>query len=262
MKVLITGGNGYIASSLNRGLKSLHDITNITRLDFDLTDSVEAKRWFEGRWFDAVIHTAIVGGSRLKTEDEQVIRQNLLMHYNLLSNKDCFGRFITFGSGAEMFSPDTPYGTSKRIIAESIKATDNWYNLRIFAVFDENELNTRFIKANLMRYLRKEPMQIHSNRLMDFFYMKDLIALVQYYLTEDSPSKEVNCSYPNKYTLTNIASIINQMGSHQVPIVVEENGKLGVYCGDGESLPINTVGLRTGIRETFEALSLKENTKS
>ena len=260
MKVLITGGNGYIASSLNRGLNSSHDITNITRLNFDLTDSVEVKKWFQGKWFDAVIHTAIVGGSRLQTEDERVIRQNLLMHYNLLSNKNCFGKFVTFGSGAEMFSPDTPYGISKRIIADSIQATANWYNLRIFAVFDENELNTRFIKGNLIRYLRKEPMLIHSNRLMDFFYMKDLVSLVDHYLMTDSPSKEVNCSYADKYTLTNIAAMINELGTHKVPIIVEEVGKLGVYCGDGESLPINTIGLRTGIRETYKALLKEEHT--
>ncbi len=259
-KILITGGNGYIAKSLMAGLSQRYDITTITRTDFDLTCSHAVNKWFEQRQFDVVIHTAISGGSRLKVDEHSVVDQNLSMHYNLMTNRHNFKRLISFGSGAEMFSPDTPYGTSKRIIAESIKATDNWYNLRIFAVFDENELNTRFIKANLMRYLRKEPMQIHSNRLMDFFYMKDLIALVQYYLTEDSPSKEVNCSYPNKYTLTNIASIINQMGSHQVPIVVEENGKLGVYCGDGESLPINTIGLESGIRETYKALMKEEHT--
>jgi nucleoside-diphosphate-sugar epimerase len=182
------------------------------------------------------------------------------MHYNLLANRNSFGRFITFGSGAETFAPDTPYGISKRIIAESIRATDNWYNLRIFAVFNENELNTRFIKGNLIRYLRKEPMLIHSNKLMDFFYMKDLIALVKYYLTADSPLKEINCSYADKYTLTNIAAMINELGTHKVPIVVEEVGKLGVYCGDGESMPINTIGLRTGICETYKALSKEEHT--
>lgn len=261
MNILITGGNGYIASSLKKVLIDSHTVTSITRNDFDLTDSVRVNNWFRDKWFDVVIHTAILGGSRLRTEDHNVVNQNLLMHYNLLANRDRFGRFVTFGSGAEIFAPDTPYGMSKCIIAESIRATDNWYNLRIFAVFDENELDTRFIKANLIRYLRNESMIIHSNRLMDFFYMKDLISLVKHYLTADNPPKELNCSYSDKYTLTNIAGMINELGTHKVPIVVQKVGKFAVYCGEGESLPINTIGLRTGIRETFEALSLKENTK-
>jgi nucleoside-diphosphate-sugar epimerase len=239
-------------------LAEQHTVTAITRADFDLTDSVQTSKWFEGKWFDVVIHTAIVGGSRLKSEDHDVVRQNLSMHYNLLANRGCFEKLLSFGSGAETFSPDTPYGMSKRIIADSIQATDGWYNLRIFAVFDENELDTRFIKANLIRYLRKEPMVIHSNRLMDFFYMKDLVALVEYYLSAKNPAKEVNCSYSQKYTLTNIAAMINEIEIHKVPIVIEEVGKLGVYCGDGESLPINTIGLQTGIRETYKAL-MKED---
>lgn len=40
MKILITGGSGYIAKGLYAGLKSLHNVTCITRSDFDLTNYI------------------------------------------------------------------------------------------------------------------------------------------------------------------------------------------------------------------------------
>ena len=253
MNILITGGNGYVAKSLYNGLKDKYNITTITRQDFDLTDYNALCEWFRERYFDVVIHTATVGGSRLKQEDDVVVKQNVSMYNNLLANKHHFDKFITFGSGAEFFKQNTPYGTSKNIIAESIKKNNNFYNLRIFATFDHNELDTRFIKANILRYINKQPILIHSDKIMDFFYMKDLISLVDYYIHNDG-IKDINCSYEYKYTLSNIANIINQLDTYTVPIIVENKSKLDFYCGEYSQLPIETVGMVTGIKNTFREL--------
>ena len=149
MNILITGGNGYIAKSLAKGLNQ-HNITTITRQDFDLTDIESTNKWFKNKYFDVVIHTAVKGGSRLKQDTGDTFYQNLQMFYNLYYNKHCFGKFIHFGSGAELNSPTDPYGLSKKIINELIKPEPGFYNIRIFAVFDENELDTRFIKTNIL----------------------------------------------------------------------------------------------------------------
>ena len=70
VRILITGGNGYIAQAIYASLKNEHNITLITRKDFDLTDSELTNQWFKDKYFDVVIHTAIVGGNRLKPEDK------------------------------------------------------------------------------------------------------------------------------------------------------------------------------------------------
>jgi nucleoside-diphosphate-sugar epimerase len=254
MKVLVTGGNGYIAKSLIRSFSDKYDVTSITRKDFDLSDSVLTSKWFENRNFDVVIHTAVSGGSRISPDSINVVQQNLMMYYNLLSNKKYFNKLISFGSGAELFQKDTSYGMSKHIISESIKNTDNFYNLRIFAVFDENELDRRFIKSNIQRYLKKEPIVIHENKMMDFFYMKDLVSMVEYYIDNDCLDKEVNCCYAEKYTLNNIADIINSMGDYSVPIELEDEKITGGYCGMGILPPIHIEGLKCGIQKTFHSL--------
>ena len=86
-------------------------------------------------------------------------------------------KLISFGSGAEIGYPSDPYGLSKNIINRIIKEESNFFNIRIYGVFDENELDTRFIKNNIKRYINKQPLEIHENKYMDFFYMKDLITV-------------------------------------------------------------------------------------
>lgn len=252
--VLITGSNGYIAKSLNKELEQTFNVTTISRSDFDLCDAESLNNWFQGKSFDTVIHCAAAGGSRLKTENHSIRDGNLNMYRNLLANKNKFGRLIHFGSGAEFFH-QTFYSQSKREIAESIKNTDNFYNIRIFGVFDENELDTRFIKASLTRYIKQQPIQISTNRIMDFFYMQDLVSLVKHYIEESTPEKEVNCSYENKHTLKNIADIINNLSVYKVPIEIENRKCLEFYCGESNLPPIHMIGLEKGISSTYLALA-------
>lgn len=254
MKILITGGNGYIAKSLYSYLHSKYNITIIGRQDFDLTNWEQTNKWFQDKHFDIVIHTAVVGGHRLDEDTDQVIRENILMYMNLISNQSKFSKFIHFGSGAELNHPTTPYGISKQIIADSMFSKENFLNLRIFAVFDKNELFSRFIKSNIQRYINQEDMIIHEDISMDFFYMEDLISLLDYFLSrEEWLYEEIDCVYMNKYTLTDIAEIINNLDNHKVNI------KLGItqgkpYVGVWRGLPIKLIGLERGIEETYNEL--------
>jgi nucleoside-diphosphate-sugar epimerase len=255
MRILITGGNGYIARNIYEALNNVYNITLITRRDFDLTNSLDTLKFFSDKYFDVVIHTAVVGGSRLKPDNSTIIDQNLQMYYNLLSCKNKYGKFIHFGSGAELYAKDTPYGLSKCIIRESVLGQDNFFNIRIFGVFNEGEWDTRFIKANIKRYINKEPMLVQDKK-MSFFYMKDLIALVDYHIQTLSSSliKESNCAYIESTSLLDIANIINELEDYKVPIYVDTQ-----VCEDYESsfnapYKLNYIGLKKGIKETYDNL--------
>ena len=255
MNILITGGNGYIAKSLS---KSLDNSISITRKDFDLTDRHATDKWFDGKYFDVVIHTAVKGGSRLLVDGGNIFYENIQMFYNLLNNKHCFGKLINFGSGAELGIPNNPYGLSKNIISRIIDNESRFYNIRIYGVFDENELDTRFIKNNIKRYINKEPIQIHQNKLMDFFYMEDLIKLVKHYIKGTHLPKHIDCSYPYHYSLDGIADIINNLSDYEVEI---EIGLPGHNRYTGEYTPIITdyIGLEQGIKETYKKILNEKN---
>ena len=216
MRILITGKNGYIGSSL---ISKLDSTMGVGRDDFDLTDRESTDNYFKDKYFDVIIHTAIYGGSRLKEDNNGVLANNLEMFYNLMANADKFGQLISFGSGAELNFPSEPYGLSKAIMWDVIKGNSKLNNIRIFGVFDENELDTRFIKTCLKNYKNKKPLTIHQNKLFDFIYMDDLVTIVNFIIL-NSNIKSIDCCYNESYTLREIAEYVNTLGNYSCNIKV------------------------------------------
>jgi nucleoside-diphosphate-sugar epimerase len=251
MNILITGTNGYIGSTLSTRLEG--NITCLTRKEVDLTNSFQVDNFFKDKYFDVVIHCAMVGGNRLELDTPQVLDQNLIMYYNLLNNQSKFNHLISFGSGAEIYAQNTPYGLSKHVIAESIKDKFNFTNIRIFAVFDKNELDRRFIKSNIQRYINKEPIIIHQDKYMDFLYMEDLISIVKFNILHPTISP-INCCYQEKYKLSDIANLINNLSTYKVPIKIYSEELAPAYTGAYADLGINFIGLEEGIKKVYQHL--------
>jgi nucleoside-diphosphate-sugar epimerase len=272
LKVLITGCDGYIARNLADRFP-YYDLTLTNRKNLDLLDHVQVKNFFADKYFDVVIHTATSGGSRLKEDGAEVFYENCLMHQNILENSQSFDKYISFGSGAELDRgynidssadlrsafPIDPYGMSKNYIAKSGLMYPNFNNIRIFNVFNHDELATRMIKNNIINYIKKQSITIHQNKFMDFFYMDDLCKVVKFVIDSNHQQKNINCSYMNKFSLYNIAQIINNLSDYKVDIVLE-NDQLGLnYFGDYNLhlFNIELTGLHLGIVKTYEEI-LKE----
>ena len=273
LKVLITGCNGYIARNLAESLTS-YDLTLTNRENLNLLDHSQVKNFFADKYFDVVIHTATSGGSRLKEDGTEVFYENCLMHQNILENSQFFDKYISFGSGAELdrrYDIDTsadlrtafpvdPYGMSKNFIAKSGLMYPNFHNIRIFNVFNHNEIVSRMIKNNIFNYIKKQPITIHQNKYMDFFFMDDLCKVVKFVIESNLNQKIINCSYMKKFSLYDIAQIINNLSDYQVDVVLE-NDKLGLnYYGEYNLhlFNIELSGLHLGIVKTYEEL-LKEH---
>jgi nucleoside-diphosphate-sugar epimerase len=257
-KILITGKNGYIASSLYSSLKNVYDVTVIGRDELDLSNSTKVNSWFNDKKFDVVIHTAIQGGHRLYKDDMSITDTNLKIYYNLLDNQKNYDKFINIGSGAEIFSINTPYGLSKHVIRNSVLHIDNFYNIRAFAVFDENERNTRFIKTNILNYINHKDMQLHQDKKMDFFYMKDFVSVIMHYIDNDNLPKEIDCTYLNSPRLSYVLSFINSLSDYQVDIIHHETDMSDEhYIGNHTNLGIKYIGMENGIQQVYNKLCKK-----
>ncbi len=276
MRILITGANGFIGRNLAILLDSDNIIETVTRKELDLLNPQMVKEFFTGKKYHLVIHTAVEGGRRTVPDGEEMVYRNLLMIYNLLENQDSFDRMITFGSGAELDRryninletdekrryPIDYYGMSKSIINKLCQVEPKLYNFRIFNCFASNESPDRMIRGNIEKYLRKEPMTLFSNRLMDFFYIEDLALMVEYFLrTPPFPHKIVNCSYEEHVRLRDVLEMINSMDGYQVPIIVKVDDSVNTinatptdYIGVYPSLPLDFVGLKVGIQRAYEKL--------
>jgi len=97
MKILITGGRGYIAKAITNALWDKYHIIAPGKDELDLTDSKSVDRFFEDKYFDVVIHTAIKGATTPRDPDETISFWNLVMFYNLLSKKDHYKKVINIG---------------------------------------------------------------------------------------------------------------------------------------------------------------------
>lgn len=253
MKILITGAAGYIAKSIYSKLSGVHTFVLAEKESLNLLDSVKVTNFFKYNTFDVVIHCAVVGGSRLKKDNWDVLDQNLTMYYNLFNCKSSYKKMIHFGSGAELYAENTPYGYSKSIIRKSVLNNPGFYNIRIYGVFDENELATRFIKTNVSNYINKKSIVIHQDRKMDFFYMEDFISLVDYYLRQDNLPKEIDCTYNETKSLLEISQIINNLSNYKVDVVLQESG-MSQYFGNYTPLPIEYIGLINGIKKVYNKI--------
>ena len=253
MRILITGAGGFLGQALYKGLKDKYDVTPVTRRDFDLSNSIETRIYMRDRYFDLVLHTAVSGGNRLEVDSSRDMDVNLTMYYNLVDNKLSYSKLVSFGSGAELYMTNSPYGFSKQVIAKSIEGMDNFYNIRLFNVFDETEMNTRFIKSCIQRYIDKEDMEIHQHKKMDFFYMEDLLKVVEYYIENNNLPKTYDCVYEEKKTLLSIADMINSLSNYKVAISIKSD--IGTdYIGEYKPLGLDYIGLEQGIRLTYNKL--------
>lgn len=261
MKILITGGNGVIGRFLSNKLKD-HDVYIPKRSCVDFTNKEHVDLLFNSHSkFDLVFHCAVTGGHRLQQDSWDVLDNNVKMYLNLLEHRDKYNRFITFGSGAEIYMFDKPYGLSKRLINKSITDKDNFYNIRIYGLFGEGELETRFIRANLRRYINKEPIQINENKAMDFFYMEDLWTVIKYYINNPNPPKQVDCCYSGyKTTLRGIANRINNLSDYEVKVITPHLfAPSKKYIGDSkvlDSLQLQLIGFEQGLKLEYEKYKL------
>jgi nucleoside-diphosphate-sugar epimerase len=258
MRILITGSNGVIGRFLTKKLKD-HDVFVPKRSSVDFINREHVDKFFSSHSkFDLVLHCAVVGGNRVHQDSWEALDDNLKMYYNILHNKNNYDKFISFGSGAEIYMQDTPYGLSKKSIAKSILDQYNFYNIRIFGLFGEGELETRFIKANLNRYFNHQPIEVYQNKFMDFFYIEDLWKVVKYYVDIKYPPKEIDCCYGDTMiSLVDIANMINELDDHKVEIVIKNEHPSDNYIKENPStIELDYIGLKKGLYLEYEKYKL------
>ena len=92
---------------------------------------------------------------------------------------------------------------------------------------------------------------------MNFFYMEDLIRLVEYFIYENNLPKNIDCSYGINNSLSDIAHIINNLSDYKVEINIKKDRGID-YVGNINPLNIKWKGLEYGINKTYDKL-LEEN---
>jgi len=255
MKILITGGNGFIAKSLFEQLNIEQTVLSLNRKDLDLLDSSKVFDYIKSNQFDVIIHTATYDAApKHSTKDPtKVLENNLKMFFNIARRKDDFGKMIYFGSGAEYsrenwipkmkedyFDQHVPvdqYGFSKYIMTKYTQLSSNIYNLRLFGVFGKyDDWRTRFIPNACCRAVLNLPIRINQNVFFDFIYIGDLIKIVNWFI-KNKPQKNVyNVCTGNVSDFKILAEKIIKISGKKLNINIKTEGLGREYSGDNSLL--------------------------
>ena len=278
MNILITGCNGFLGKEFaSYFANENYNLFLTNRNTLDVTDSKAVNKFFDEHNIDIVLHTAVKGGQRDQPDNHDIFLKNLIMFDNLVRNRDKFGLMINFGSGAafdktkdldntseeKIFNrfPSDYYGLSKNMIArEILKINNNIVNFRLFGCFGEHEHSFRMIKNSLNRAFDEQTIVIHQNKLMDFFYVKDLCVVVEHYIHNFKNGRqlphELNLVYEEKTTLKEVACYIRDKINNEIRVIINEKYYSKCYTGSARklfSLNLPFTGLWKGIDEVISA---------
>jgi len=255
MRILITGGNGFIARNLFEQLNKDYEVFSLNSKEFDLLDHLKVFNYIKKVKFECVIHAATYDAApKYSIKDpSKVLENNLKMFFNLARCKDYFAKMIYFGSGAEFCRenwlpkmkesyfdqhvPQDQYGFSKYVMAKHAQSSANIYNLRLFAVFGKYEdWRVRFISNACCNAILGLPILINQNTNFDFLYMDDLVRIVKWFINNEPKQHIYNVCTGKVIDFCSIAEKIIKFSGKKLDIVVKKDGLGREYSGDNSLL--------------------------
>ncbi|MBW2968143.1 NAD(P)-dependent oxidoreductase [Candidatus Woesearchaeota archaeon] len=253
MKILITGGSGFIGKNLIDYLSKDHEVLAPRHKELELMDESAVSAFFAKNKIDVVIHAANFGGNRKQGDYKDVVKKNLKIFFNLAGNSHRYRRMIFFGSGAEYDHkkdvvnvtesdfgkrvPEEDYGFYKYVCSKYIAKSDNIINLRLFGVFGRYEdPDIRFISNIMCRAMFDLPVEVNQNRLMDYVDVRDLCRIVEHFLNNSAKSKFYNIGASAHLDLLTIARKIRDISGKGFEMEVKKKGMDREYTCDNSAL--------------------------
>jgi UDP-glucose 4-epimerase len=234
MRMLITGGSGFIGRNLAEQLAATYEVLAPSSAELDLLKEQEVRDYLSTHRFDVIVHTATTRSNRRLGAPPDMLDRNCRMFFNLVrnlaGNGGRVGKMIHFGSGAEYDRSELParvredyfdtrvprdaYGFSKYICARYIERSDRIVNLRLFGVFGAYEDYTvRFISNACCRALKGLPIVLRQDIVFDYLYIKDLVKITRWFIENNARHKAYNVCSGRPVALTELARVIARVSA-------------------------------------------------
>jgi len=258
MRILLTGGSGFIGRNLAEHLSANHEVFAPTHAELDLGDNRAVDVWFRAHEVDAVVHGAVRPGHRAAQDPSRQLWSNLRMFFNVVRNGDRFGRLVFLSSGAVYDTrdalvrvaedrlgvsvPEDEHGLSKYVIARYIEALGprsrpSVVELRLFGVFGKyEEYGVRFISNAICRTLFDLPITLRQDRRFSYLFIDDLLPVVDWALTSATGHAAYNVVPDWTDDLIDLALLVARRSGTGMPVLVANEGRGKEYSADNARL--------------------------
>ena len=218
MKILITGGSGFVGKNLHESLRKSYDVIAPSSRDLNLLDYSKLESYIKKEKPNIIINAAVRGGTT-------VLDNTLRMFAGLMRVVGHVDKIIHFGSGAEYaktpnlikvketdwgkYIPKDDYGLAKYTIHHIIRNEKKIVNLRLFGVYGKYEdYRYKFISNSIVKTLFSIPISIKQDVIFDYLYIDDLISIVKYFIEHNWKHSSYNITPKESISLKSLVNKI------------------------------------------------------
>jgi UDP-glucose 4-epimerase len=253
LKILITGGSGFIGRNLVEQYASRHEVLAPGRSELNLLDAAAVREYLGVHRFDAVIHSATERSNRGLAASPDLLDRNCRMFFHLARNAKSFGCMLFLSSGAiydrahwrprmseEDFDLNVPaddYGFSKYVCARAIGGMDRVVEMRLFGVFGPHEdWRVRFLSNACCRAVWDLPVVIRQNVFFDYLDVEDLGWILEAFSKNEPQYRHYNVCTGRTFDLKTLAAMVVEASGKKLEIVIKKQGLGNEYSGDNTRL--------------------------
>jgi UDP-glucose 4-epimerase len=274
MKVLVTGGSGFIGRNIKESyLSQKYTIVAPSRAELDCSDDKSVETFFKKQSFDVVIHSATKPGHRNANDLSNLFLTNSRMMFNLLKHQGSWGKLINMGSGAiydmQNYIPKMPesyfgthipkdeHGYNKYIFGKVLPSLHNVYDFRIFGIFGKYEdYAIRFISNAICKSMFDLPITLRQNKKFDYLYINDLMPVLEHFIENAPTEKSFNITPDKSIELLEVAQLVKQISNKNIEIKVAQDGFGLEYSGDnsllkGEIKNLHFTPMKDAVQELY-----------
>lgn len=181
MKVLLTGGHGFIGTHLFNKLVALeHEVYRVPKEV--VREPIALSSLFRKFKPELVFHLSAYGNMASQIDSTEMFVANYWDLYNLINYlKDIpYKAFINVSSSSVMLNHQTMYSATKMGGEYLCKAFHDEYNkpiatIRPYSVYGPGEADFRFIPTVFRSCLSGEPFTLVPNAVHDWVYVSDVV---------------------------------------------------------------------------------------